>query len=91
MERHIERHIKTDEPLPIIPPLKALDYTTINKKFGWWSVVALVESWGRKQVCLYLWQRKGTRWARKQKFAIHSQEDWSIISDAVESLVSELG
>jgi len=91
MEKHIERHIKTDEPLPIIPPLKVLDYTTVNKKFGWWSVVVLIESWGRKQVCMYLWQKKGTRWARKQKFAIHSQEDWSIISAAVESLVSELG
>ncbi len=87
----MERHIKSDEPLPIIAPLKVLKYTTINKKFGWWSVVALIESWGRKQVCLYLWQRKGERWARKQKFAIHSQEDWSIIAEAVDSMVSELG
>lgn len=87
----MERRIKSDEALPIIPPLKVLGHTTINKKFGWWSVVALVESWGRKQVCLYLWQKKGNRWARKQKFAIHSQEDWSIITDAVESMVSELG
>lgn len=87
----IERHHKSDEPLPIIAPLKVLDYTTINKKFGWWSVVALIESWGRKQVCLYLWQKKGERWARKQKFAIHSQEDWGMISEAIENLVSQLG
>lgn len=87
----MEKRIKTDEVLPIIAPLKVLDYTTINKKFGWWSVVALVESWGRKQVCLYLWQRKGERWSRKQKFAIHSQEDWGLITAAVESMVSELG
>ena len=87
MER---RRIREEEKLPIIPPLKVLEHKTINKRFGWWSAVVMVESWGRKQVCLYLWQKKGDRWARKQKFAIRNQEDWGLITDAVESMISEL-
>ncbi len=79
-----------DEAIPIVAPLKVLDSRTINKRFGWWSAVVLVDSWGRKQVCLYLWQKKGDKWARKQKFAIHSQEDWSMINEAIEEMIPEL-
>lgn len=79
-----------EEKVPIVAPLKVLDHRTINKRFGWWSAVVLIESWGRKQVCLYLWQKKGERWGRKQKFAIHNQEDWSLITEAVDEFVSEL-
>jgi len=79
-----------EEPLPIVAPLKVLGHKTINKRFGWWSAVVLVDSWGRKQVCLYLWQKKGEKWARKQKFAIHSQEDWNAINEAIEEMVPEL-
>ena len=86
----VEKKEHREEPVPIIAPLKVLEHKTINKRFGWWSAVVLVDSWGRKQVCLYLWQRKGDRWARKQKFAIHSQEDWNVISDSVEKMLPEL-
>jgi len=86
----MEKRIRDEEKVPIIAPLKVLGQKTINKRFGWWSAVVMVESWGRKQVCLYLWQKKGDRWARKQKFAIHNQEDWGLISDAVEGMISEL-
>lgn len=88
MERKFRE--RDEDKLPIIPPLKVLNYTTINKRFGWWSAVVMVESWGRKQICLYLWQKKGDKWARKQKFAIHNQEDWGLITEAVESMISEL-
>ncbi len=86
----MDRKVRQEEPLPIVPPLKVLEYKTINKRFGWWSAVVMVESWGRKQICLYLWQKKGERWARKQKFAIHNQEDWGLITDAVEAMINEL-
>jgi hypothetical protein len=88
--RGMDKKMRQDEVLPIVAPLKVLEYKTINKRFGWWSAVVMVESWGRKQVCLYLWQKKGDRWARKQKFAIHNQEDWGLITEAVDSMVSEL-
>lgn len=79
-----------EEKLPIIAPLKVLDSHTIGKRFGWWSAVALIESWGRKQICLYLWQKKGDRWGRKQKFAIHNHEEWALVSEAVEGFLDQL-
>ena len=81
---------KPGETLPIIAPLKVLEYATINKRFGWWSAVVLLESYGRKQVCFYLWQKSGEKWKRKQKFAVHSQEDWSLITVAVEKMIDQL-
>ena len=86
----VEKKRYEEEAIPIVEPLKMLQYKTINKRFGWWSAVVMVDSWGRKQICLYLWQKKGKRWARKQKFAIHSQEDWGAISEAVEGMIPEM-
>ena len=86
----MERKKKPGEKLPIIPPLKVLDYSTINKRFGWWSAVVLLESYGRKQICFYLWQRKDDIWKRKQKFGLHSKEDWEMIKQAVEGYIDEL-
>ena len=81
----------TEEKIPIAPPLKVLAYKTINKKFGWWSAVVLIDSWGRKQICFYLWQKKTEGgWRRKQKFAIHSQEHWALLSEATQKLVTQL-
>ncbi len=87
----IRRPGRDDETVPIIAPLKVISQKTINKRFGWWSAVVLLESYGRKQVCLYLWQkREEGGWKRKQKFAVHNQEDWELIRDAVEEMIGEL-
>ncbi len=85
-----ERTKKPNEKLPIIAPLKVLEYATVNKRFGWWSAVVLLESYGRKQVCFYLWQKRGEQWKRKQKFAIHSQEDWDLITNTVNKMINVL-
>ena len=69
-----------DEKIPIAPPLKVIKSTTITKKAGWWMAVVLLESWGRKSVGVYLWQKKKEGWKRKQKFAIHSQQKWEQIT-----------
>ena len=88
----MEMQPSKDEKVPIAPPLKVLRHVTINKKFGWWSAVVLLESWGRKQLCFYLWQKKPSgEWRRKQKFAVHSQEQWALISQAIGNMVEELG
>lgn len=78
------------EKLPIAPPLKVLDYRTISRGFGWWSAVVLVESWGNRRLCLYLWQKSDNGWKRKQKYTIHSQERWRLISESIEELIDEL-
>lgn len=82
--------VDVNEPLPIKEPLKVLDHCTINKKFGWWAAVVIVESYAKRQICFYLWQKKDGVWKRKQKFGIHSAEDWNIMKTAVESFVKKL-
>jgi hypothetical protein len=79
-----------EERLPIKAPLKVLDYRTINKQFGWWAAVVLLESYAKKQVCLYLWQKRDGSWKRKQKFGVHSKEDWQMMKKAIESFIGEL-
>lgn len=75
------------EPVPIAPPLKVLEHKTIKKGSGWWLAVVLVESFEKKAVGIYLWQKKRGEWKRKQKFTIHSKEKWGLISKAVEELI----
>lgn len=85
------KNTRDEEQVPIVPPLKVIDHKTINKRFGWWSAVVLLESYGRKQVCFYLWQKKPEGgWKRKQKFAVHNQQDWSLIQDAVDGMIDAL-
>jgi hypothetical protein len=79
-----------EERVPIKEPLRVLNCQTINKKFGWWAAVVLLESYAKKQICFYLWQKKDNVWKRKQKFGIHSKEDWQLMKKAVESFVGEL-
>ncbi|MDD5005008.1 MAG: hypothetical protein PHS93_00710 [Candidatus Omnitrophica bacterium] len=79
------------EVLPIVSPLKVIDHRTIKKGSGWWLAVVLVESWGKRNIGLYMWQRKKDgRWHRKQKFTIHTQEKWDLISEAVEELIKDM-
>ena len=83
--------LREEEKVPIVAPLKVIDQKTINKRFGWWSAVVLLESYGRKQVCFYLWQKKPEGgWKRKQKFAIHNQQDWALVQDAVGTMIDTL-
>ena len=79
-----------EDIIPIKAPLKVIGHHTINKKFGWWAAVVLLESYAKKQICFYLWQKKDDIWKRKQKFGIHSQEDWQMMKEAVETYISEL-
>ena len=79
-----------EERLPIKAPLRVLKFRTVNKKFGWWAAVVLLESYAKKQICFYLWQKKDDGWKRKQKFGIHSKEDWEIMKKSVESFIGEL-
>jgi hypothetical protein len=78
----------SEEMLPVSEKLKVLQYETIFKSSKWWSAVALLESFGRRQVALYLWTRRGDKWKRKQKYVIHSRGEWTQIRDAVEKFIA---
>ena len=78
-----------EENPPIAPPLKLIKFRTISKGVGWWSAVVMVESWGKKIVSLYLWQKKDKEWKRKQKFTIRNQENWKLIAAGIELYLDE--
>ncbi len=79
-----------EEKLPVSETLKVLGYRTLEKNPKWWSAVALIDSWGRKQICFYLWQKKGEKWARQQKFTIQDAHTWENVSSYVEEFLPQL-
>ena len=80
-----------NENIPIAPPLKVLDHKTIRKGSGWWLAVVLLESWNKKNIGIYMWQKKKDgAWHRKQKFTIHTLDKWKAIKEAVEEFSPQL-
>lgn len=80
----------SEEKIPISEKLKVIRPLTIYKTEKWWLAVALVESFGRKQIATYLWTKKEDQWKRKQKFVVHSNKEWLQIKEAIEKLLPEL-
>jgi hypothetical protein len=44
-----------EENLPVSEKLKVLKSFTLYKTKRWWSAIALIDSFGRKQIALYVW------------------------------------
>lgn len=80
----------TEEKIPISEKLNVLQTQTIYKTEKWWSAVALVESFTRKQIAVYLWMKKDDEWKRKQKLVVHNKAEWLQIKEAIEKLLPEL-
>lgn len=80
----------SDEQLPISQKLKVIESKTLYRTDKWWAAVAVLDSFGRKQIAIYLWARKDNEWKRRQKFVIHDKGEWFQIKDAVEKLIDKL-
>ncbi len=80
----------TEKKFPVSETLKVVDGKTLYKNDRWWSAVVALESFGRKQVCIYLWNKKGDEWKRRQKFVVTGQSNWEKLKAAVESLLPYL-
>lgn len=80
-----------EEKLPISEKLRVLDSATLYKTNKWWSAIALVDSFGRKQIALYVWLNKEGRWKRNQKFIIHNKAEWAQVKEAAEKFLPQLG
>ena len=80
----------TEEKLPVSEELKVLESVTTYKTRKWWSAIVLIESFGRKQIALYLWLEKAGKWSRKEKFVIHSKGEWTQIREAVEKMLPQI-
>ncbi|MEM3608953.1 MAG: hypothetical protein QXK47_02495 [Candidatus Bathyarchaeia archaeon] len=80
----------TEEKLPISEFYKVVDYVTIFKSEKWWEAIVIFESFGRRSIGLYLWQKRGDAWKRKHKFNIRNLEEWNKLKSAIEQLTPKL-
>jgi hypothetical protein len=81
----------SEQALPISEKLKVIDSVTLYKTSKWWSAIALVESFGRKQIAMYVWLNKEGKWKRNQKFIIHNKAEWDQVKKAAEKFITQLG
>ena len=75
-----------EEKLPVSETLKVIQAVNLYKTAKWWSAAALIDSFGRKQIAIYLWIKRGDQWKRKNKFIVHNKAEWRRIAEAVEKL-----
>ena len=80
----------SEEKLPISEKLKVLDSVTLFKTNKWWSAIVLLESFGRKQIAMYVWLNKERKWKRNQKFVIHNKAEWTQVKEATEKFITQL-
>jgi len=79
--------MKADEDrLPVSESLRVIQAIDLYKSEKWWSAAALIDAFGRKQIAIYLWIKRGDQWKRKNKFIVHNKAEWRRIAEAVEKL-----
>ena len=78
------------EKLPLSEFYKVIDYTTIFKSEKWWEAIVIIESFGRRSIAMYLWQKRNDTWKRKHKFQIRNLDEWNRVKAAVERLAPKL-
>jgi len=80
----------SEEKLPVSDALHIIKSKTVFKSEKWWLAVALVDSFGRKQVCVYLWLKRADGWKRKQKLTVTSRNTWEEIKQAVDEYLKDV-
>ena len=79
-----------EEKLPISEFYKVIDHLTIFKSDAWWEAIVVFEVYGKRQLGLYLWQKRSGEWKRKNKFGVRSLDEWNRLKDAVDKLAAKL-
>jgi hypothetical protein len=78
------------EPLPLSSFYKVLDHVTIFKSEKWWEAIVIIESFGRRSIAMYLWQKRNDQWKRKHKFQIRNPQEWEKVKSAIDRLAPQL-
>jgi len=79
-----------EEKLPISDFYKVVDQVTLFKSQKWWEAAVIFESYGKRSIGLYLWQKKGDMWKRKHKFNVRNLDEWNKLKTAIEQLTPKL-
>jgi len=78
------------EEFPVSEKIKVIEGETLYKSDKWWAAVLLVDSFGRKQIAVYLWSKKNNEWKRRQKYVIHNKGEWLQIKDVIDKLIQKI-
>jgi len=81
--------IKTEQ-LPLSSFYKVIDYVTIFRSEKWWEAIVVIESFGRRSIAMYLWQKRNDLWKRKHKFQIRNLQEWEKVKGAIDILAPKL-
>ncbi len=79
-----------EEKLPISEFYKVVEYVTLFKSQKWWEAVVIFESYGKRAIGLYLWQKRQDTWKRKHKFNVRNLDEWNKLKNAIEQLAPKL-
>ena len=79
----------TDE-FPVHDDLDVIEGRTIFKSDGWWKAAVLYDGYRGHDIAIYLWKEESSRWKRKQKYVVHSKDDWNDDRKAIEDLLVPL-
>ena len=80
----------SDEKLPISEFYTVIEYVTIFKNAKWWEAIVVYESFGKRSIGFYLWEKKKEAWKRKNKFSFKTLGDWNKLKNAVDQLTPKL-
>ena len=80
----------SEEKLPISEFYSVIDFVTIFKNTKWWEAIVVYESFGKRSIGFYLWEKKKEAWKRKNKFSFKTLEDWNKLKKAVDQLTPKL-
>jgi len=78
------------EQLPLSSFYKVIDHVTIFKSEKWWEAIVIIESFGRRSIAMYLWQKRNDQWKRKHKFQIRNPQEWEKVKSAIDRLAPQL-
>ncbi|MDH5481624.1 MAG: hypothetical protein OEY22_01905 [Candidatus Bathyarchaeota archaeon] len=81
---------EADEKLPVSEFYKVVDHATVFKSEKWWEAIVVFESFGKRSIGLYLWQKRDGEWKRKHKFNIRNLDEWNRLKTAIEQFAPKL-
>jgi hypothetical protein len=81
---------RTEEKLLLSEFYEVVDSVTIFKNQKWWEAIVIVESYGKRSIGMYLWQKKQDVWKRKHKFIVRNLDEWSKLKSAIELFAPKL-
>ncbi|NLE05214.1 MAG: aminopeptidase [Crenarchaeota archaeon] len=89
-ENEQPHNLQDEEKLPVSEIYRIINHITIYKTDLWWEAIVIFEMYNKRQIGLYLWQKRNGQWKRKHKFGIRNTNEWMKIKNAIEELLPKM-